>query len=167
MSDQCKIDCKGRFYTPQSRNSKKTLEHKAPNDPVHLDTDQSEVNTKQSTQWSNDAVCSFTPKLSDAAQRWVVLMRGAVHTSEQQRSVEPPIRVHVFIDGSQTLSTLGVNMQKKQTNKQTKQITGFHASGSQNTEDLNWKHKWLWGITVLVHHRIILHQCHLKKIKKR
>lgn len=80
------------------------------------------------------------PKLSNAAQRWVVLMRGAVHTSEQQRSIEPPVRVHVFIDGSQTLSTLGVNMQKKQKQK-TKQITRFHASGSQNTEDLNWKHK--------------------------
>lgn len=76
----------------------------------------------------------------------------AVYTSEQQpsaasshvlqRSTQPPIWIHVFIDGSQTLSTLGVKYAKN------KQVTGFHASGSQKTEDLNWKHKWLWGNSI-------------------
>lgn len=151
---------KAGFYTSQSRNSKKDFRtQKPPNDPVHLDRDQSEVNTKQSTQWSNDAVCSFTPKTKQRCTKTGGAdARGGAHlrATAFRWAAHPSSCFHWwFTDVKYTWCKYAKTKKQK-----TKQVTGFHASGSQNTEDLNWKHKWLWGITVLVHHRIVLHQRH-------
>lgn len=49
VNSSCLI-AKTRFPPDNQEIPKKTLKHKAPDNPVHLDIDQSKVNTKQSTQ---------------------------------------------------------------------------------------------------------------------
>lgn len=88
-----------------------------------------------------------------------------LYTSEQLRSIassdivlqctiEPPTSIHVFIDGSQTLSTLGVKYAKKQ--------TGYWVSciGIPEYRGSKMEAQMTLGHFDLVHRRIILHRHH-------
>lgn len=164
MSNQCKTDCKDRIYTPQRRNSKKTFK-------------------TQSPQWSSASRYRYIlsqyktihtvikrcrlqlyPKMKERCTKMGGANAQAAYTSEQQRpvascralqgSIELPIWSHVFIDGSQTLSTLGVKYAKKQTGFWVSCIRIPEHRGSELEAQMTLGHFYL------VHHRIILHQRH-------
>lgn len=85
---------------PTIKKFQKDVKTQAPSDPVHLDVDQSEVDTERSTPWWSHAVCSFTPKMRSRCPELLLMLDQA------------PSESMCFTDGSQTLSTLGVKYAK-------------------------------------------------------